>query len=76
MCMKLNKLIGMQIRKLRKEKGLSQEKLAVLASVDRSYMGRIERGEVSITVVVLAKILNALKYDLCLFFEGISTKDD
>jgi len=39
------KIIGDNIRNLRKEKRLSQEKLAELASVSRNYISMIERGE-------------------------------
>lgn len=53
-------LLGQNICRARKEKGLSQEKLARMCNVDRSYMKHIERGEVNITVqkaYQLAKIL-------------------
>ena len=46
-------VLGRNIRKTRKEKNLSQEKLALMCGLDRSYMGRIERGEVNITVLKL-----------------------
>ncbi|MBF4286481.1 helix-turn-helix domain-containing protein, partial [Vibrio anguillarum] len=36
---------GERVRHIRKEKGLSQEALADLAGIDRSYMGHIERGD-------------------------------
>lgn len=42
--------IGNRIRAQRKKIGMNQEKLALAAEIDRSYMGRIERGEVNITV--------------------------
>ena len=42
--------IGSNIRETRKTKSISQEQLALLTTIDRSYLGRIERGEVSITV--------------------------
>jgi len=42
--------LGNQIRKLRKSKELSQEKLALNAGVDRSYIGGIERGDVYLLV--------------------------
>lgn len=38
-------MFGARIRATRKEKGLSQEELASLAGLDRSYMGHIERGK-------------------------------
>jgi len=53
--------IGEVIRRTRKERGLSQELLAVDAGVDRSYMGGIERGEHNLTVMSLLKIAKALE---------------
>ncbi|MFC1397975.1 helix-turn-helix domain-containing protein [Acinetobacter lactucae] len=52
--------IGQLIRKKRKEKEISQEKLALLCNIDRSYLGRIERGEVNITILKLYEISNIL----------------
>jgi transcriptional regulator with XRE-family HTH domain len=52
--------IGESIRRFRKERGLSQEMLAVDAGVDRSYMGGIERGEHNLTVMSLLRIASAL----------------
>ncbi|WP_309657016.1 helix-turn-helix transcriptional regulator [Vreelandella vilamensis] len=52
--------IGKNIREKRQANGLSQERCALVAGIDRSYMGRIERGEVSITVeklYIIAKVL-------------------
>ncbi|WP_179996911.1 helix-turn-helix domain-containing protein [Acinetobacter sp. YH16050] len=54
-------LLGQKIRKARLEKNLSQEKLALICGLDRSYMGRIERGEVNITVLKLYEIAQILK---------------
>ena len=52
--------IGAAIRNARKEKGLSQEALAELAGIDRSYMGGIERGEHNLAIMNLLKIADAL----------------
>jgi transcriptional regulator with XRE-family HTH domain len=52
--------IGMAIRALRIAQGISQERLALLAEVDRSYVGRIERGENNIAVLTLVRIASAL----------------
>ena len=57
-------VLGRNIRKTRKEKNLSQEKLALMCGLDRSYMGRIERGEVNITVLKLYEISKVLKVDI------------
>ena len=53
--------IGQLIRKKRKEKKITQEALALQCGIDRSYMGRIERGEVNITVEKLYEIAVVLK---------------
>ena len=53
--------IGEAIRRTRKDRGLSQELLAVDAGVDRSYMGGIERGEHNLTVMSLLRIAKALE---------------
>lgn len=53
--------LGKKIREQRKAKGLSQDVLALVCRVDRSYMGRIERGEVNITVEKLYQIALSLQ---------------
>ncbi len=52
--------IGQAIRQLRAEAGLSQEKLANEADVDRSYMGGIERGEHNLSIINLVRISRCL----------------
>ncbi|MCD1587373.1 MULTISPECIES: helix-turn-helix domain-containing protein [unclassified Halomonas] len=52
----LAKALGSNIRKKRKEEGFSQEAFALAVGIDRSYMGRIERGEVRITVEKLYEL--------------------
>ena len=51
---------GLKVREQRKLKKLSQERLALLCNIDRSYMGRIERGEVNITLEKLYELAEAL----------------
>ena len=52
--------MGAAIRAARKAKGLSEEALAALADIDRSYMGGIERGEHNLAIMNLLKIADAL----------------
>jgi transcriptional regulator with XRE-family HTH domain len=54
------KEVGLNIRKIRQKRGLSQEKLAGLADVHRAYIGQIERGEKNIGLINLEKIAKAL----------------
>lgn len=53
--------IGQAIRRLRKTKKLSQEKLALLADVDRAYIGQIERGDNNVAMLRLKQIADALE---------------
>lgn len=52
--------LGRAIRAFRKEQGISQEALADLAGIDRSHMGRIERGERNLSLINLLRIAHAL----------------
>lgn len=54
--------LGKAIRARRKELGLSQEGLALRSGIDRSHMGRIERGERNLTVLNLIRLCSALNY--------------
>ncbi|MES2326575.1 MAG: helix-turn-helix transcriptional regulator [Pseudomonadota bacterium] len=53
--------LGVVIRASRKERGLSQEALADAAGIDRSHMGKIERGERNVTLLNLCRIADALE---------------
>ena len=58
--MKATALVAWNVRKLRVKRGLSQEALAVDAGVDRSYVGRIERGIENPTAETLERLAAAL----------------
>lgn len=51
---------GERLRALRKQKGLSQETLALACNLDRTYIGGVERGERNISLVNIHKIAGAL----------------
>jgi transcriptional regulator with XRE-family HTH domain len=53
-------LIGRNIRRFRKRKSLSQEALADLAGLHRTYVGAIERGERNVSAENIAKLAAAL----------------
>ena len=61
--------IGVRLRALRLRAGIqSQEKLAELAGVHRTYVGRLERGESGVTVETLAAVLGAMSLSVAEFF--------
>ena len=57
-------LIGKRIRKQRKEKGLSQERLAEQVGVSLSFIGHVERGTRVLSVETLARLCKALEMDM------------
>lgn len=63
--------LGTRIRAQRKLIGVTQEALALAASVDRSYYGAVERGERNITFTVLCRLCMALKCDVALLTKDL-----
>lgn len=53
-------IIGWNLRRLRVEQGLSQERLALAAGIDRAYMGRVERGMENVTITTLEAMARVL----------------
>ncbi|MEP7221901.1 MAG: helix-turn-helix transcriptional regulator [Novosphingobium sp.] len=64
-------ILGRRIRARRHELGMSQEGLAHTAGLDRSYLGRIERGEHNLTFVSLIKIARAMGCDVAALTVGL-----
>ncbi len=58
------------VQKQRKAQHLSQEELAALAGVHRTYIGMIERAEKNITLCNIEKIANALKVSIPVLLSG------
>jgi len=54
------KIVGANVRRLRKERGLTQEQLAMETEIDLTYLGGIERGRRNPSVSVLGRLANAL----------------
>ncbi len=52
--------LGEAVRARRSDLGLSQEELAHLSGVDRSHMGKIERGERNVTILNIKRVAAAL----------------
>lgn len=62
--MSILKEIGNNIVTIRKRQGLTQEDLAGLADMDRSYLSEIENGHKNLSVLSLFRIAEALKVDV------------
>lgn len=68
--MEIEKKIGQRIKELRLVRQHSQEKLAGLAEIDRTYMTSVENGKRNISVRNMEKILNALEVSWGDFFNS------
>ena len=64
---KLKKELGFKIKVERMRQKISQEKLAEMADCSLSYIGFVERGEMSLSLYNFLKIASALKLDLSTF---------
>ena len=55
---------GLRVKELRVERKLSQEALANLSGIDRTYMPGIEKGQRNVSIIVVEKLAVALKVEL------------
>ena len=66
--------VGSKIKKIRTEKKLSQNDLAMLCNFEKASMSRIEAGKTNVTLLTLKKISDALKVRvLDLLSDGVAT---
>lgn len=64
-------LVAWNVRRIRVANGVSQERLAFDAGVDRSYLGGMERGEANPTVDVLDRLAETLGVPIAELFADI-----
>lgn len=62
-------LVGKRVKDLRNKLGISQEELADIAQLDRTYITSVECGRRNISIVNIEKLARALKVTLCEFFD-------
>ncbi len=67
-------IIGTNIKNLRKKKGFSQEKLAFLSNVDRTYLPSIEKGKRNVSIKVLHRISSALDISINALLKNIDNE--
>ena len=58
------KIVGRNVRRLRRQRGLTQEQLAFEAELDLTYVGGIERGKRNPSLLTMAKLADALSVSL------------
>lgn len=69
--MNLQRKFGLVIKKLRQEKGLSQESLANQSDIDRTYISDIEKGERNISLNIIERLSVTLQISLSELFKKI-----
>lgn len=65
------KQFGLQVKKLREEKGISQQTLAYEVGIDKRNIQRIEKGELNLTIETLIALSKALEVNPGRFFSVI-----
>lgn len=68
----LEKQFGNLIKTTRLEKGISQEKLAELSGLDRSYVSELERGEKTASIRTIFKLANGLSVEAHQLLKNLS----
>lgn len=69
--MDIRKKFGKRVKELRQSKGLSQEALAHLAELDRTYIPSIEKGERNVSIEVILKLAVAFDLKISELLKGI-----
>ncbi len=69
---KIKANFGARLKSIRQGKGLSQEALALVCELDRTYIGGVERGERNISLINIHKIARVLETHPSALFEDIT----
>ncbi len=64
-------IFGHKVQKVRRDKKLSQEDLADLADLDRTYISSMERGKRNVSLLNIIKVANALSVSPETFVKGL-----
>ncbi len=67
----LYKRLGSKIINERKSRDYSQEELAYICKIDRTYLARIEEGKANPSIRILNKISKKLSVPMCELFHGL-----
>lgn len=62
--------IGIRLKELRNEKGLSQEKFSFICELDRTYIASIEQGKRNVSIANIEKIAKAFDMSMYEFFKS------
>ena len=65
----IKKKLGKKVKRLRKQKGLSQEELSLNLDLDGSYIGKVENGKLNITIDKISAIAKFLEVEVVELFK-------
>ncbi|MEM4235188.1 MAG: helix-turn-helix transcriptional regulator [Candidatus Methanomethylicaceae archaeon] len=68
-------LFGQRLKIIRERKQISQERLAALAGLNRTYISKIERGERNITLTTMMRLAHALGCNITDLFSNLKDVD-
>ena len=74
--MNISLQVGLRIRYYRKEKHITQEKLAEMCNLHPTYIGQLERGEKNATIESLYRIAKGLDISMSKLLENIECLED
>lgn len=72
--MNVRQTIGWNLKRIRVDRALSQERLALESSIDRSYVGRVERGSENVTVSTLEALAGVLGIEVIELFRAVDAE--
>ena len=70
-CQNIKTSFGEKLRSIRTSKQLSQEKLAELADLDRTYISSVELGKRNISIVNICRLASALEIKITVLFDDL-----
>ena len=70
-CKNIKTAFGTKLRSIRTSKNLSQEKLAELADLDRTYISSVELGKRNISIVNICRLASALEIEIQVLFDNL-----
>lgn len=74
MTKKILRTFGKEVRRLRTKRGISQEELADICGLHRTYIGSVERGERNLSLLNIVKISRALGVTASVLIGGLDAK--
>jgi transcriptional regulator with XRE-family HTH domain len=67
--MSIKQKFGKRVKELRLKKGMSQETLALISDIDRTYLPAIEKGDRNVSITIVEKLAIGLKVDITELFK-------